>query len=159
MNSKTFAAITVLAILNFLVLAVVQTYYNMQDLAYYENRVSETQEKVDRLSAQGYTHFVIPQIYAQEDDDGTDWMKYCKMAPDFLIAEESCSELVDSNNELTSKGKQKLMCLGGGALAILAPEFALKIASLGSAVGCLGSSNNNEGSSSGLTGLLSRILN
>ena len=67
MNSKTFTAITVLAILNFIVLAFVQTYYNMQDLAYYENRVSEAQEKVDRLSAQGYTYFRIPQAFGEED--------------------------------------------------------------------------------------------
>jgi hypothetical protein len=67
MNPKTFAAITVLAILNFIVLAVVQTYYNMQDLAYYENIVSEAQQKVDRLSAQGYAHFIIPEVYGEED--------------------------------------------------------------------------------------------
>jgi hypothetical protein len=67
MNPKISAAITVIAILNFIVLPVVQTYYNMQDLAYYENRVSEAQEKVDRLSAQEYTYFIIPQAFGEED--------------------------------------------------------------------------------------------
>ena len=72
MNPKKFAAITVLAILNFIVLAVVQTYYNMQDLAYYENIVSEAQEKVVRLSAQEYTHFIIPQAFGEERDYNKD---------------------------------------------------------------------------------------
>ena len=85
-------------------------------------------------------------------------MKYCLMAPDFLIPEEDCSELVDSNNDLTDKGKQKLMCIGGGALAILQPHVAPELLSLGSSVGCLGS-NNEDGSSSGITGLLSGLLN
>ena len=39
-----------------------------------------------------------------------DWMKICEKAPDFLLS-ASCDELVDNNNELTSKGKKELLCL------------------------------------------------
>ena len=42
---------------------------------------------------------------------GIDWMKVCEKAPDFLLS-ASCDELVDDNNELTSKGEKELLCLG-----------------------------------------------
>ena len=80
-------------------------------------------------------------------DDVINWMKVCQMAPDFLVS-DPCNELVNDDNELTSKGQRVLTCIGGGTLATLLgmPELL----SLAPAVGCGGS---------GIGGLLSSILN
>src|SRR5688500_1408737 len=90
-------------------------------------------------------------VLAERDssDDRINWMKVCQMAPDFLVS-DSCSELVNDNNELTSKGEGVLLCLGGNTLAaILSGNPAMGLG----AAGC-GSS-----SASGLTNLLSNLLN
>ena len=81
-------------------------------------------------------------------DDGINWMKDCQMAPDFLVS-DSRSELVNDDNELTSKEEGFLLCLGGKTVAaILSGDPAMGLG----AAGC-GSS-----SASGLTNLLSNLL-
>ncbi|MGZ5551418.1 MAG: hypothetical protein ACXWE7_11595, partial [Nitrososphaeraceae archaeon] len=73
-NSKAGAwgAIIVLAIIIFIVLHAVNTYYNMQVLEYFDNRVKEAQERVDQLESQGYgpasTNMAIfTKAYGQEE--------------------------------------------------------------------------------------------
>lgn len=76
MGKDVFAAITIIAIVIFIVLFAVQTYYNMEDMKYYENRVNEAQKRVDQLEAQGYgsspTLFTIPLAYASSENDDED---------------------------------------------------------------------------------------
>ncbi|HET7642917.1 MAG TPA: hypothetical protein VFK40_05375 [Nitrososphaeraceae archaeon] len=49
------------------------------------------------------------------------------MAPDFLIS-YPCSELVNDDNELTSKGERFLICIVEGILSTLLgmPELTIK---------------------------------
>ena len=66
----------------------------------------------------GIFTMTITQVQGSSNS-GIDWMKYCQMSPDFLVS-EPCNELVDSNNELTSKGESVLLCLIGKPLGGMA---------------------------------------
>lgn len=53
-----------------------------------------------------------------------DWMEICEKAHPIIVS-EPCDELVDNNNELTSKGELVLLCLGGKTLAFITGQWEL----------------------------------
>ena len=54
--------------------------------------------------------FTMTQVYGELSNRGIDWIKICENAPDFLLP-TSCNELVNDDNELTSKGERELLSL------------------------------------------------
>ena len=98
--------------------------------------------------------FSVTQVSGTSSNNGINWMKYCKMAPEFLIS-DPCDELVDNNNELTSKGEKVLLCLGIPAAGyLLDGGSGLAGGAAAGLIGCSGTSG------SGIVGnLLSNILN
>ena len=107
--------------------------------------------------------FSITQGYGTSSNNGINWMKYCNMAPDFLVS-EPCDELVDDNNELTTKGEKVLLCIVGKPLGGMAG------ASIGDPTGLAGGfvadrlldcpKSSNSGISDGIVGsILSKLLN
>jgi hypothetical protein len=98
--------------------------------------------------------FSVTQAYGTSSNNGIDWMKYCKMAPDFLVS-EPCGELVDDNNELTSKGEKVLLCLGLPLAGYLVDSGSGLVGTAAAGfVGC--SSSAGEGI---VGNLLSKLLN
>jgi hypothetical protein len=54
--------------------------------------------------------FTMTPVFAELSYKGIDWIKICEKAPDFLLP-TSCNELVNDDNELTSKGERELLSL------------------------------------------------
>ena len=91
-------------------------------------------------------------------EGGVNWIKICENAPSFLVS-EPCDELVDDDNELTSKGKEVLCSVGGPLAGVIGSYLAGPLGGIaGGKLACKESSNS--GISDGFVGsILSSLLN
>ena len=113
-NSKAGAwgAIIVLAIIIFIVLHAVNTYYNMQDLEYFDNKVKEAQEKVNRLESLSYGNFILPYAYGEHIKADIPFTEFTKEQQEQIISK--CLEFKEADSLDILKNTEPdvwLMCM------------------------------------------------
>jgi hypothetical protein len=57
-SAKASFSLIIIAIIIFIVIHSVQTYYNLQDMKYYEDKVTEAQSRLDAIENTGF--FILP---------------------------------------------------------------------------------------------------
>jgi hypothetical protein len=64
---SALAIIIIFVVIILVIVWAVNTYYNMQDLKYYEEKRDQAQQRVDELERQGYgpSNFILPYAYGQ----------------------------------------------------------------------------------------------
>jgi hypothetical protein len=63
-SAKTSFSLIIIAIVIFIIIHAVQTYYNMQDLKYYNDKITDAQSRLDEIENTGF--FILPIISAYE---------------------------------------------------------------------------------------------
>ena len=85
-------------------------------------------------------------IYAQQQQQGVNWLEICRNPMIDALITEPCESLTSPDGyTLTPQGEHALACIGGGALTLLISQPELL--ALRDAVGCGGNSGSNSSSS------------
>ena len=92
------------------------------------------------------TFNMFSPIYAQQQQQGVNWLEICRNPMIDALITEPCESLTSPDGyTLTPQGEHALACIGGGALTLLISQPELL--ALRDAVGCGGNSGSNSSSS------------